>query len=178
MGKSYNKPVLVDALERWNGVPDEWPSNWRQSKTKAQLFSQCEDFTPPLKYLVQELADKFESGDFNIKILMLPVAHPELNPIEHVWGIVKRTVASQNFTHSLKEIERLMKIQIRSFTGPHDSGPNRTFGKFVRNTIEEEERYRRLAAEIDIEEDRNSGNDGKQRKRARRARYRGEKWRQ
>jgi hypothetical protein len=89
---------------------------------------------------------------------MFPVAHPELNPIEHVWGIVKRTVASHNFTHSLKEVERLTKIQIRSFTGPHGSGPNRTFGKFVRNTIEEEDRYRRLAADIGIEEDGNIGN--------------------
>jgi hypothetical protein len=135
-------------------VPDEWPSNWRQSKTKVQLFSQCEDVTPPPKRLAQELADKFESGDFNIKILMFPVTHPELNPIEYVWGIVKRTVPSQNFTNNLKEVERLTNIQIRSFTGPHGSGSYRTFGKFVRNTIEEEDRYRRLAAEIDIEENR------------------------
>jgi hypothetical protein len=50
MHKSY-KPVLVDALERWDGVPDEWPSNWRQSNKKAQLLSQREAVTPPLKYL-------------------------------------------------------------------------------------------------------------------------------
>jgi DDE superfamily endonuclease len=155
MRKSYTKPELVDALERWDGIPDEWPSNWRQSKTKAQLFSRCEAVTPPPKYLAQELADKFKNGDFSIKILMLPVAHAELNPIEHVWGIVKRTVASHNFTHNLKEVERLTKMQIRSFTGPHGSRPNRTFGKFVPNTKEEEERYRRLAAEMDVEDDRN-----------------------
>jgi hypothetical protein len=74
----------VDALERWDGVPDEWPSNWRQSKTKAQHFSQCEAARPPPKYLALELADNVESGDFNIKALMLPVAQPELKPIEHV----------------------------------------------------------------------------------------------
>jgi hypothetical protein len=94
---------------------------------------------------------------------MLPVAHPELNPIEHVWGFVKRTVASQNFTHNLKQVDRLTKMQITSFTGPHGSGPNRTFGKFVRNTIEEEERYRRLAAEMDVEKDRNRDSDGNKR---------------
>jgi transposase len=93
-------------------------------ETKAQLFSQCEAITPPPKYLAHKLADKFESGDSNVKIVMLPAAHPELNPIEHVWGIVKPTVASQNFTHSLKEVQILTKIQIRSFTGPHGSGPN------------------------------------------------------
>jgi hypothetical protein len=127
---------------------------------KAQLLSQREVVTPPPKYLAQELAVKFESGDFNIKILMLPVAHPELNPIEHVCEFFKRTVASQNFTHNLKEVERLTKMHITSFKGPHGSGPNRMFGKFVRNTIEEEERYRRLAAEMDVEEDRNRDNDG------------------
>jgi hypothetical protein len=94
---------------------------------------------------------------------MLPVVHPELNPIDHVWGIVKRTVASQNFTHNLKEIERLTKMQIWSFTGPHGSAPNRTFGKFAGNTIEEEERYRRLAAEMDVEDDRNRDSDSNKR---------------
>jgi hypothetical protein len=54
-------------------------------------------------------------------------------------------------------------MQIRSFTGPHGSGPNRTFGKFVPNTKEEEERYRRLAAEMDVEDDRNRDSDGNKR---------------
>jgi hypothetical protein len=94
MRKSYYKPVLVDALDRWDGVPDEGLSNRRQSKTKAQIFSQCEAVTPPPKYLAQELADKFESGDLNIKILVLPIAHRRLNPIEHPGGIVKQLLQS------------------------------------------------------------------------------------
>jgi hypothetical protein len=39
MRKRCNKPVPVDALERWDGVPEEWHSNGRQSKTKRNSSS-------------------------------------------------------------------------------------------------------------------------------------------
>ena len=44
---------------------------------------------PSPKYKVQKIADKFESGSFNIKIRFLPVAHSEINPIEMVWARVR-----------------------------------------------------------------------------------------
>jgi len=48
------------------------------------------------KYVVRELANEFRHGSFHIRILFLLVAHPELNPIEMVWGTVKRAVSNQN----------------------------------------------------------------------------------
>jgi hypothetical protein len=113
--------------------------------TKNQSFASCEKVTPEPKYQVQELAYKFESGDFNIKILMLPVAHPELNPIEHIWGVVKRLVASQNLSFNLKEVERLAREQIESFTGSEGWGRNRRFLEFVKNAKKHEEKYREMA---------------------------------
>jgi hypothetical protein len=113
--------------------------------TKNQIFASCEKVTPEPKYQVQELADKFESGDFNIKILMLPVAHPELNPIEHIWGVIKRVVASQNLSCNLKEVERLTMEQIESFTGSEGWGKNRRFLEFVKNAKKHEGKYREMA---------------------------------
>lgn len=39
--------------------------------------------------------------------LRLPPYHPELNPIEMIWGIVKNYVASQNVTFNLEDARKL-----------------------------------------------------------------------
>ena len=49
------------------------------------------------KYMIQSFADTFSDDEFPIKMLSLPVAHPELNPIEVVWGNSKTEVAKSNF---------------------------------------------------------------------------------
>ena len=35
-------------------------------------------------------------ADFEITVVILPVAHPELNPIEKIWAVTKNIVASRN----------------------------------------------------------------------------------
>ena len=47
-------------------------------------------------YKIQKIATKFNEGDFQIKILFLPFARPELNAIEMVWLKIKREVATKN----------------------------------------------------------------------------------
>ena len=42
---------------------------------------------------------------FLYQILFLPVAHPELNPIEMIWGCMKREVAKSNFDFKLAALE-------------------------------------------------------------------------
>ena len=46
----------------------------------------------PPKYEIQRLADSFTLDGFSIKILMLPVSHPELNPIELSWAYMKQEI--------------------------------------------------------------------------------------
>ena len=53
---------------------------------------------------------------FQIKILFLPVAHPDLNPVEMVWGYIERTVAAQNVTSKLYAVEYITKEQIKKVT--------------------------------------------------------------
>lgn len=91
------------------------------------LFQYAETITPLPKYLAQEVAENFTDSAFHIKLIVLSVAHPELNPIEHIWGIVKWVVATRNHYFNLAKVEELTREQVKSFTGPFESGPNRRF---------------------------------------------------
>jgi hypothetical protein len=39
----------------------------------------------------------------------MPPYHPDLNPIENIWAIVKGTVASHSTTYKIADIEKLRK---------------------------------------------------------------------
>ena len=41
-------------------------------------------------------------------VLRTPVRHCELNPIELIWGTVKRAVANRNTTFRIRDVERLV----------------------------------------------------------------------
>lgn len=69
------------------------------------------------------------------------MAHPELNPIEMVWGIIKRKVAERNLTFKLKEVEEETKLQLSLLTASN-------FQNFIRHAIEEENKYRQMRLEI------------------------------
>ena len=98
---SWNKGQLVEAIRRWRGAPDNWPLTWVRTKSKYQLLDYARHIYPAPKYKIQKIADKLAAEDFFIEVLSLPVAHPKLNPIEMVWGFVKRAVASRNIIFKL-----------------------------------------------------------------------------
>ena len=64
----------------------------------------------------------------------MPVAHPELNPIEMVWSYLKRKVGKLNFDFSLKEVEAHTREALEEFTAS-------MFNSYVDHTIKEEEKY-------------------------------------
>ena len=129
---SWNKKRLADSIVRWEGIPDDWPLNWRNLKSKPQLLQQARNIYPNPKYKIQKIADSF-----NIKILFLPVAHPELNPIEMVWSFVKRNVASKNMHFKLSKVESETAIQIGNITASD-------FNKYAAHARKEEDKYRLL----------------------------------
>ena len=79
---SWNKNRLVSLISRWGGSHDYWPLTWTSRKTKHQLLDYARKVYPYPKYKIQKIADKFKKEGFAIKVLCLPVAHPEPNPIE------------------------------------------------------------------------------------------------
>jgi len=135
--KSWAKPRLISCVERWGGPHEDWPEDWRMKKTKAQLLERAISIYPQPKYKIQKLADKFANDEAHIKIIFLPVAHPELNPIEMVWGLIKRRVASRNLHFSLSLVETETRKQLQEITPE-------LFNKFVQHTLKEEQKYRDL----------------------------------
>ena len=131
---SWNKSRLISAIDRWGGAPDDWVLTWKRKMKKASLLEQARAMYPAPKYKIQKIADKFETEDFSIKILFLPVAHPELNPIEMVWGKVKRNVASRNMTFQLSAVEEETRHQI-SLVMKED------FSKYYQHAMKEEQKY-------------------------------------
>lgn len=139
---AWNKAKLSDAIIRWKGVPDEWPENWKMKKTKSQLLEQARKIYPTPTYKIQKLANEFSSGDFSIKILFLPVAHPELNPIEMVWSFIKRSVAARNMHFTLSHVEEETKKEILKVTAAD-------IRKYSRHAKDEETKYRRMSETLD-----------------------------
>ena len=101
---SWNKNRISDSIARWRGPSEDWPLTCRYKKTKAQLLEEARRIYPSPTYKIQKMARKFETSTFKLKVLFLPVAHPELNPIEMVWGVIKRKVAERNVNFNLSEV--------------------------------------------------------------------------
>ena len=54
--------------------------------TNPELLDLCRRNAPPVKYVVEDIIAQEGRG---ITVLRLPPYHPELNPIELVWGNIK-----------------------------------------------------------------------------------------
>jgi hypothetical protein len=50
------------------------------------------------------------------RVLRLPPYHPELNPIEKIWTLVKNWVAARNVSFKAKEVEKLTKERFEAVT--------------------------------------------------------------
>ena len=66
----------------------EWLANhgisYNDSDLKVDLMKKIKDAMPTKHFETDVIADKLTH-----KVLRLPVAHPELNPIELAWSMVK-----------------------------------------------------------------------------------------
>ncbi len=73
----------------------EWLSNneipWTKDMLKSELFVLCSRFATKLEFLIDNIARKHGHS-----ILRTPPYHPELQPIETCWAIVKNHVAQHN----------------------------------------------------------------------------------
>ncbi|XP_072400602.1 uncharacterized protein [Diabrotica undecimpunctata] len=79
-----------------------------ESETKPELYSKVLIAKPknPVYAIDQLLAQHGHS------VLRLPSYHPELNPIENIWAILKNEVAARNTTFKLADVLELAKIRL------------------------------------------------------------------
>ena len=57
-----------------------------------------------------------EKAKYGHSVLRLPPYHPELNPIEKIWALVKNWVASRNMNCKLEEVEKLTRQKFNQVT--------------------------------------------------------------
>lgn len=82
------KSHSVKRLREWlsdNEIP------WTKDMLKTELFDLCSRFAPKPEFLIDKIARKHGHS-----ILRTPPYHPELQPIETCWAIVKNHVAQHN----------------------------------------------------------------------------------
>ena len=61
-------------------------------------------------YIVQDIVEKFPRTD--VKLIILPVHHPELNPIELIWSQIKQHVRANNIELKQGPAEALVKEKV------------------------------------------------------------------
>lgn len=89
---------------------------------KAELFEIVKLNMPKFKtYKIDFILE--EHGH---SVLRLPPYHPELNPIELIWGLVKNWVATHNVSFRLDEVETLLRQKFNSVT-PDEMSPCKKF---------------------------------------------------
>jgi transposase len=147
--------LVVDNASYHNVVSDPVPSsNSRKSDMLAWLdkynIPYPERNTKPILYdilkknkpnHIQFVLDKILE-DHGHSVLRLPPYHPELNPIELLWGIIKGKVASQNVKFNLKTVEELFRKEADNITLD-------MFSDVWRKTREHEEKYIQLEPKVD-----------------------------
>lgn len=90
---------------------------WFGEQQNPQILVQAKNTAPGPKYQVQGLADQFNDGKCEIKSIFPPVAHPEVNPIEMIWGTVKRSFAANTTSLILSEVlEAQLKEKVNKYT--------------------------------------------------------------
>jgi len=80
-----NRSSKKGQLRHWltrNGYP------WRDDMLKSELLELCMRLAPALEYKLDQLA-----AQYGISILRTPPYHPELQPIETCWAVVKNHMA-------------------------------------------------------------------------------------
>ena len=96
---------------------------------KVDLLKKIKDAKPTKQFETDVIAENFTH-----KVLRLPVALPELNPIELAWSVVKGCVAKHNQKFTLKEVEALVPEAISTVTLA-------MWSKFCDHTKKVEEEY-------------------------------------
>lgn len=96
-------------MQNWlkcNSIP------YTESMKKIELYTLIKQNKPNfIKYKIDEI---FNSR--GIEVLRLPPYHPELNPIENIWGILKRNIASKNIQQTGEEMKKLINECVSHIT--------------------------------------------------------------
>jgi len=129
------KEALCDWLER-SGIP------WTTDMLKPELYELCKRLAPTPEYKLDQIAKAAGHS-----ILRTPQYHPELQPIETCWGVVKNYMATHcDFT--MKNFRKQLPFSFGKVK-------SRTCKSLIAKVVKQEEKYWAEDSRLyeDIEED-------------------------
>lgn len=122
-----------ETLRGWlddKGIP------WGEDLLKSELYTLCKFFEPKPEYKIDKIAEA--AGH---QILRTPQYHPELQPIEMCWGVMKNFMAKHcDFT--LQKLRKNLPLAFAQIT-------SKTCQGLIAKTVAEENRYWLEDREID-----------------------------
>ena len=114
---SYDNVLVEEAFPKKNHSVkrlQDWLSHneipWSKDMLKAELYELCSRFAPKPDFLIDNIAN-----DHGHSILRTPPYHPELQPIETYWAVVKNHVARHNDC-TMKKVYLLLEEGFKKVT--------------------------------------------------------------
>ncbi len=113
---------------------------WGEDLLKSELYALCKSFEPKPEYKIDKIAEVAGHS-----ILRTPQYHPELQPIEKCWGVMKNYMAKHcDFT--LRKFRNNLPSAFSQVT-------SKTCQKLIAKTITEETKYWLEDGEIDVNQE-------------------------
>lgn len=114
-----------DELINWllqRGVTDgngsAYTAAYLNTLRKSAIFAICAANKPPIRYQLFDWVDAWNaSHGTDLRINLLPVAHPQLNPIELMWSWLKGYVARNNHDFDMAAIRTLTLTRVQELDG-------------------------------------------------------------
>jgi len=124
-----NSVIVVDNASYHNFESEKQPTlSWTKGKMREWLDARGIPYSQDdVKIMLYEKI-KLKKGAFKRyaidevfaghghTVLRLPPYHPELNPIEKIWGIVKNWVATKNISFNLDDIKKLAEEKFQNIS--------------------------------------------------------------
>ncbi len=137
---SFPQPQTKKAeLQRWRQEHQIAVEEWL---LKAALYELCRQHAPAPTYAINGLA-----ATHGCEVLRTPQYHPELQPIEYAWGIVKAEIAqTQTGEYTLTSLKERLPSALDQVTPA-------VCRNIVAHVRQEEERYWQIDEQLDAQLD-------------------------
>jgi len=140
---SYHNTVEENLFPKSNARKEElrkWLNDneipWGEDLLKAELYSLCKNFEPKPVYKIDKIAEAAGHS-----VLRTPQYHPELQPIEMCWGVVKNYMAKHcDFT--IKKFRNNLPLAFSQVTSS-------TCRQLIKKTTAQENKYWEEDGKID-----------------------------
>lgn len=131
--QTHHRTKTVKATRLINWEDSSKTGLWHTDIIKRKLIYLKKPEQLPSSWLT-----RFKNGEqvritsLKLKILFLPFAYADLNPVEMVWRVIERKPAERNVNINLREVETISRLELSTINSAF-------FDKFYRHSMKEKE---------------------------------------